>query len=123
MAQSILDHPTFTVYPESHRCENCRYWLGDYERKIYARVSGEITWVGQCVALEESDDAPYADLDNGAEAFVFTPPQGRCRCFTMHPDVAQAEAEQAAMDADVAATYERLDRELMESAWAASGRV
>lgn len=110
MARSILDDASFAVYPETHVCENCLHWLGDRRNKAFAHIAGKRVWVGQCVGDEESDKAPHADLDNGAEAFVFTPCNGRCRAFEIHPDVS-ADA------VDMRDTYTTLDRGLLRDAW------
>ena len=109
MAHPNLSNPSFTVHPEHHVCENCRHWLGDWSNKTFAQIAGQKVWVGQCVGCEESDKAPSAGLDNGAEAFVFTPCNGRCRAFEINSDV-ETDA------ADMAATYARLDQSLLRDA-------
>lgn len=110
MAHTTLDNPSFTVHPEHHVCENCQHWLGDWRNKTYARIAGERVRVGQCTGSEENDKAPCADLDNGAEAFVFTPCNGRCQAFEINPNV---QADQKAM----LDTHHSLDRDLMRDAW------
>jgi hypothetical protein len=82
------------MYPETHRCINCKHWRGDYDNKVYASIEGKKMWVGQCAGNEESDNAPFADLDNGAEAFVFTPENGVCKAFFVHPDAEEAQEVQ-----------------------------
>jgi len=111
MAHTILDNPSSPVHPEHHVCENCRHWLGYWRNKTFAQIAGQEVWVGQCSGCEENDKAPHADLDNGAEAFVFTPCNGRCQAFEINPDF---DADADAM----ATTYARLDQSLLRDAWA-----
>ncbi|MDL2268241.1 hypothetical protein LJC46_09730 [Desulfovibrio sp. OttesenSCG-928-G15] len=75
----------FNSTPENS-CKNCRHWLGSRDTPVIARVANTPIRVGQCIGQEENDDAPFADLDNGAEAFVFTPPNGRCRAYAAFTD-------------------------------------
>ena len=110
MASSFLNDLSSPVHSEDHTCENCQYWLGDWQNKIFARIAGEHVWVGQCMGCEEDDKAPMSGLDNGAEAFVFTPCNGFCRAFSVHHDI-------EAGDEEMRATYASLDRDMMRDAW------
>lgn len=108
MFKAILDHPTPACNPENHRCENCHHWQHDATNPVHATVAGSRVLVAQCSGQDEDDAAPYADLDNGAEAFVFTPSLGRCKAFTMRPDFAD---DDAAIEADYAHMIDQGRRE------------
>lgn len=97
------------VYEVERICMYCRYWRGNYSPRVYARIGGELVWVGQCVN-EENSEAPCAATASGAELAVFSQPVNVCPAFSLIGDV---EDELA----DLEATCKRISAELAHQSW------
>lgn len=107
MATRILSELNSEIYSENRTCETCLYWLADSNHPTFARIAGAAVRVGQC-GCEESE-APTASTDS-SDAFVFTPANGSCPAFELHPDA----TVEARADAD---HFHRLDQQLTHDAW------
>ncbi len=96
------------IAPENKRCENCLYWLAD-GHPVYATIAKRTIRVAQCGSEEE--DAPSVGTDT-SDAFAFTPANGSCDAFELHPEADVELVEHAAH-------YRALDDERTREAWTA----